>query len=108
MPADQTAKTLGHEAAHAVADHDRHHIEREDAEAVAECAAHLVCAHHGIDTGAHTFTYVAGWARDRDRFRRNLGAARETANAIIDGLADVTGPVAALNRLGVPRHGPAC
>jgi len=86
MPADQTAKTLAHEAAHAVANHDRHRIEREDAEAVAECAAYIVCAHHGIDTGAHTFGYVAGWAKDRGRFRRNLGAARDTAQAIIDGL----------------------
>jgi len=86
MPADQTAKTMAHEAAHAIANHDRHHIEREDAEAVAECAAYLVCAHHGIDTGAHTFGYVAGWARDRGRFRRNLGAARDTAHVVLDGL----------------------
>ena len=54
--------------------------------AVAECAAYLGCAHYGIDTGAHTFGYVAGWARDRGRFRRNLGAARDTAHVVLDGL----------------------
>lgn len=83
---DATAQVLAHEAAHAVAKHDHSVILREDAEAVAECAAYIVCSHVGIDAGAHTFPYVAGWVADRDRFRQNVAAARETANVIIAGI----------------------
>jgi len=86
LSADATAQVLAHEAAHAVAKHDVRIIERKDAEAVAECAAYIVCSHVGIDAGSHTFPYVAGWVADRDRFRQNVTAARETANAIIAGI----------------------
>jgi hypothetical protein len=86
MSGDQTAKTLTHETAHAIAGHCGTITDRQDGEAVAECAAYLVLAHHGIDTGAYSFGYVATWARDIAVFKRNISAARETANAIITGL----------------------
>lgn len=61
--------------------------DRQDEEAVAECAAYLVLAHHGIDTSVYSFGYVATWAKDMAVFERNIAAARETANAIIAGLS---------------------
>jgi antirestriction protein ArdC len=87
MSAEQTAKTLAHETAHAIAGHCGTTTDRQDGEAVAECAAYLVLAHHGIDTGAYSFGYVAAWAKDLTVFKRNIAAARETANAIIAGLS---------------------
>jgi antirestriction protein ArdC len=86
MSAEQTAKTLAHETARAIAGHGGQ-IAREDGEAVAECAAYLVLAHVGIDTGAYSFGYVATWAKDLAVFKRNISAAREMANAIIAGLS---------------------
>jgi antirestriction protein ArdC len=87
MSAEQTAKTLAHETAHAIAGHCGTVTDRQDGESVAECAAYLVLAHFGIDTGAYSFGYVAAWARDLAIFKRNISAARETANAIIAGLS---------------------
>jgi antirestriction protein ArdC len=87
MSAEQTAKTLAHEAVHAIAGHCGSTTDRQDDESVAECAAYLVLAHHGIATGAYSFGYVAAWAQDMAVFKRNISAARETANAIIAGVA---------------------
>jgi antirestriction protein ArdC len=57
----QKTKTLVHEAAHYVADH-RGSVDRRDAETVAEGAAFVVMAHHGLDTAGYSFPYLATWA----------------------------------------------
>jgi len=78
----QKTKTLVHEAAHYVADH-RGNVDRRDAETVAEGAAFVVLAHHGLDTGAYSFPYLATWARDLAVLKRNLTAIQQTATMLI-------------------------
>ena len=78
----QKTKTLVHEAAHYVADH-RGNIDRRDAETVAEGAAFVVMAHHGLDTAGYSFPYLATWARETQVFKRNLTAIQQTAATLI-------------------------
>ncbi len=86
---DQATKTLAHEAAHFVTDHNEF-VTREDAETVAEGAAYVVLHHFGLDTSGYSFAYVARWAEDKAVLKRNLEAIRRTASAIIAGIADQT------------------
>lgn len=58
-------KTLIHEAAHVLL-HDGagQVLAREVKEVEAESVAYVVAAAHGMDSGAYSFPYVAGWAGD--------------------------------------------
>jgi hypothetical protein len=82
----QKTKTLVHEAAHYVADH-RGHVDRRDAETVAEGAAFVVMAHHGLDTAGYSFPYLATWAQDVAVLKRNLAAIQQTAATLIGAIA---------------------
>jgi hypothetical protein len=86
----QKTKTLVHEAAHYVADH-RGAIDRRDAETVAEGAAFVVLAHHGLDTAGYSFPYLATWARDVPVLKRNLVAIQQTAATLIGAIAGGAG-----------------
>jgi len=86
----QKTKTLVHEAAHYVADH-RGGIDRRDAETVAEGAAFVVMAHHGLDTAGYSFPYLATWAQDTAVLKRNLTAIQQSAATLI-GAIDQTPP----------------
>lgn len=79
---DQELQTLFHEAAHYIAGHATNDAAC-DAETVAESAAYVVSAHYGLDTGRHTFPYVASWAQDKEVFKRNLAAIQQTADVLI-------------------------
>lgn len=81
---DQAAKTLAHEAAHAVAG-NRGLEAREDAETVAESSAFVVLNHFGIDSSEYTFPYVAAWAANRKVLQRNLSAIQQTSHFLIAG-----------------------
>lgn len=61
-------------------------IPRQDAETIAECAACIVGAHYGFDTGTRSFPYVAGWARDEKTLNGNLTSIQEVAEKIIDAI----------------------
>lgn len=61
-------------------------IPRRDAETIAECAAYIVGAHYGFDTGITSFPYVAIWARDQKTLAGNLDAIQRVAERIIDQL----------------------
>jgi hypothetical protein len=87
----QKTKTLVHEAAHYVADH-RGHVDRRDAETVAEGAAFVVLAHHGLDTAGYSFPYLATWARDVAVLKRNLAAIQQAANHLITAIAGADPP----------------
>ena len=101
----QKTKTLVHEAAHYVADH-RGHVDRRDAETVAEGAAFVVLAHHGLDTGRYSFPYLATWARDVAVLKRNLAAVQQTANVLIGAIAGTgTESLAAGSVTGAPWEG---
>ncbi len=82
---DHAAKTLAHEAAHQVAQHNGY-TDRADAESVAEGAAYVVTQHYGIEASGYSFGYVAGWAEEKQVLGRNLEAISRTARVIIDGL----------------------
>jgi antirestriction protein ArdC len=86
----QKTKTLVHEAAHYVADH-RGRVDRRDAETVAEGAAFVVLAHHGLDTAGYSFPYLATWAQDVAVLKRNLAAIQQTANTLIGAIAGDAG-----------------
>jgi hypothetical protein len=86
----QRTKTLVHEAAHYVADH-RGTIDRRDAETVAEGAAFVVLARHGLDTSGYSFPYLATWVRDVAVLKRNLAAIQQTANILIGAVAGDAG-----------------
>jgi hypothetical protein len=65
LPDAQAVKTLAHELAHVrlhAPDAPGDPVPRDVAEVEAESVAYLVTAAHGLDTGAYTVPYVAGWA----------------------------------------------
>ena len=83
-------KTLVHEAAHYVADHAPT-LAKGDVETVAESSAFVVMDRFGLDTGAYSFPYVAGWAQNTDVLKRNLGEIQKVSHrliAAIEGVAD--------------------
>lgn len=86
-------RTLVHEAAHFLADH-RGRIDRRDAEAVAEGSAYATMGHFGVDVGETSFPYIAGWARDAEVLRRNLGEIQKVSNALITAIEGVGDPYA--------------
>ena len=71
-----TAKTLTHELAHIVMEHDRSNPQ---SETEAESTAYLVLRHLGIDAGEYSFGYVAGWAEDVTVVQRSAETIRKTA-----------------------------
>jgi len=87
-PPAQRLKTLLHEAAHYYSA-GPFQIDRRDAETLAESVAFVVGAHHGFDTGARSFPYVAMWARDEDTLRKNLGNIQKVSEHIIEELEEV-------------------
>jgi len=58
----QKTKTLAHEAAHFLAEHNSAG-DRQDYEVVAESSAYVALSHFGLDTANYTFGYVATWGR---------------------------------------------
>jgi antirestriction protein ArdC len=88
----QMAKTLAHELGH-------HYTGLTDAtrsehETVAESVAYIVCAHHGLDTGARSFPYVATWSQDTAVFKQALGNIQRVSARIIDALEQLPPPAA--------------
>ena len=93
MPPAQQLKTLVHELAHAHLHRDIevYRAHRGDCELEAESTAFVVLNHFGIDAGAYSFGYVAGWAGgDESAFKHLKSSAQriqQTAKAIIEGIA---------------------
>lgn len=89
----QMVLALAHELAHAN-DDQLAETSRPERETVAEGVAHLVLAHFGLETGAHSFRYIAGWNADQDgratllrcmqRIQRIAGALIDAATAHLD------------------------
>ncbi len=90
LAADQKAKTLCHELAHALLGHGSTGRPRQEEEAEAEGTAFVVGAWAGLDTSGYSFGYIADWAGRKDGpalLKRVGGNIQRTAAAIIDGLA---------------------
>ncbi len=81
-------KTLVHEAAHYVADHAPN-LPKGDVETVAESSAFVVMDRFGLDTGAYSFPYVAGWAKNTDVLKRNLGEIQQVSHRLITAIEGV-------------------
>lgn len=88
MSDDQTCKTLMHETAHHVAQHDVG-LNLQDAETIAEASAFVVLSRYGIDTSGYSFGYIMNWTEDDGEIlKKNLQAIRKTSKAIINGIEE--------------------
>ncbi len=84
-------KTLAHESAHYLANHNgKDH--RRDLEAVAEASAFVAMDHFGLDSGEYSFHYVANWAKDKEHLHTNLEAIRKISGRIIRAVEGVGDP----------------
>ncbi len=78
-------RVLSHEDAHALGI-DYETFGRRRAEAIVDCAAHIVCARIGLDVSAATVPYVAAWAKeDSEVIARDAGEIDRVARAILRG-----------------------
>ena len=89
----QAVKTLAHELAHIECGHTAEGYDyrgcRGRAEAEAESVAYIVTAWAGLDAGAYTVPYVAGWsAGDTDVVRATAVTVTAAARRILDQLDD--------------------
>jgi hypothetical protein len=74
-------KTLAHELAH---HYGTHQTSNTASETVAESVAYVTLAHHGLDSGARSFPYVATWSREPAVLRTALSEIRAISNRLID------------------------
>ena len=79
---NRRTKSLVHEAAHWMADHNGQ-VDKADAETVAESSAYVVLNRFGIDSGDYSFAYVATWAKDADVLKRNVTEIRSVSHKLI-------------------------
>jgi antirestriction protein ArdC len=83
--ANAQVRVLAHEDAHALGI-DYETFGRRRAEAIVDCAAHIVCARIGLDVSAATVPYVAGWAKeDSAVIVRDANEIDRVARAILRG-----------------------
>lgn len=92
----QFVKTLAHELGHIRADHEDRFIDyatsiacRGQAEIEAESIAYLVTAQAGLDSGAYSVPYLAGWSGGdvdllRESTARVINVARAIAPAVVE------------------------
>ncbi|MFF2050323.1 ArdC-like ssDNA-binding domain-containing protein [Leifsonia sp. NPDC058194] len=93
ISAEQSAKTLIHEAAHIefhhVDDMDEYRQHRGRMEVEAESVAYIVAGLHGFDTSAYSIGYIAGWANeDADVIRESAARVLKLAHAIAEVIDD--------------------
>ncbi len=84
-PPRQMLKTLIHELSHHL-DPDLTLSAAPERETVAEAAAFIVADHFGIDTGAYSFPYIAGWSGSDDgraMLTRVMHRTQRIADALI-------------------------
>ncbi|MEE8033548.1 YodL domain-containing protein, partial [Clostridioides difficile] len=90
----QTAKTGGHEVAHAklhakeVEQETGIAKDRETKEVEAESIAYTVCQHFGIDTSEYSFGYIAEWSSGKEmpELKSSLDTIRRTSSELIKGI----------------------
>ncbi|MCE7007082.1 hypothetical protein LWC34_30270 [Kibdelosporangium philippinense] len=88
----QAAKTLTHELAHILCEHEARartaprHLQEVEAESVA-CIVSAVC---GVDTLTYSVPYVAGWAADLDTAHQSAERVLQVADAILSRLDRVS------------------
>jgi hypothetical protein len=91
LSGSQAAKTLTHELAHILCDHEkREGLSREVREVEAESVACIVTAVCGLDSLEYSVPYVAGWAQDRETARRSAERVFAVADKILAHLESAT------------------
>ncbi len=80
----QMAKSLAHELGHHFT--GQTDASRAEHETTAEAVAYIVCAHHGLDSGARSFPYIATWSQDPAVFKQALGSIQRVSAQILDRL----------------------
>lgn len=95
LAAAQVAKTMIHEAAHAVMHEGITHAEyiehRGIKETEAESVAYIVAGTLGLDTSAYSIGYVAQWSNgDTDLIRETAGRVLKAAHHIIEAITERT------------------
>ncbi len=90
----QTVSAVIHEMAHAKV-HDAASLEaggqpktKRVEEIEAESISYTVCQKYGVETGANSFGYLAGWSRDNNNkeLKASLETIRKAAAELIDGI----------------------
>ncbi len=89
VPLLQQVKTLAHELGHHFCGHL---ASTPKTEPVAEGAAYVVLAHFGLDSGARSVPYMAGWLGNRKLLSEALAAIQRTAATIIERAAALARP----------------
>lgn len=85
LASNARVRVLAHECAHALGV-DYETFGRRRAEAIVDCAAHIVCARIGLDVSVATVPYVAGWAKeDAAVITRDANEIDRVAQAILRG-----------------------
>lgn len=96
---DHQAKTLAHELAHHMLEHERaRQPGRPTEEAEAEGVAFVVCSRFGLDTSEYSFGYIATWARDEGGpalVKQASAAIQGVARDMIDGMERMKTPARA-------------
>ncbi|WP_068927442.1 ImmA/IrrE family metallo-endopeptidase [Planobispora rosea] len=82
----QAVKTLAHELAHILCDHENRDVPRELMEVEAESVACVVAAACGMSTLAYSVPYVAGWAGDLETVKDSAKRVLAVANRILTDL----------------------
>lgn len=104
LSAAHAAKTMIHEAAHALLHTDDEGKATRDQDSAtreveAESVAYVVAGAHGLDTGEYSFGYVAGWAGGTtEAIKATAARVQGAAHALLDALAtepEAAEPVAA-------------
>lgn len=101
LSAAHAAKTMIHEAAHALLHTDEQGKATRDQDSAtreveAESVAYVVAGVHGLDTSPYTFGYVTGWAGgDPAAIKAAAARVQKAAHALLDALAVEAEPVAA-------------
>jgi hypothetical protein len=90
----QTIKTALHEIAHAkyhsieAMDQSGEKKSKQQKECEAESIAFVCSAHYGLDTGAYSYSYLAGWSSGKEtpELKASLQTIKQGASEIIDAL----------------------
>ncbi|MBX5463517.1 MAG: hypothetical protein IRZ28_20805 [Steroidobacteraceae bacterium] len=82
----QAVKTLAHELAHILCEHNTRDLPPAVREVEAESVACVVTSVLGLDSLAYSVPYVAGWAGDRDAARGSAEQVLAVADRILAGI----------------------
>lgn len=92
----QQTKTMAHELAHHVGGHGRLQTgtmtrTRGEEESIAEACAYVTLAHFGLDSGARSFPYIAGWAHEKEVLQGVMGDVQRVSARLIAGAEKLLG-----------------